>query len=262
MKIYSKTIGQEIEVDTMEKEQNGQVMTVIKHASLMDVIYNQLDICKDPECIKIEDARPHSPYPVYRCTIWDKERQRVAIGIGSGKPETLTAGIAADYADESASNRAFDRAAITYLQFPGRQLSEEEVGIFLPEDITAAIPNVSEEIDIPYQQGDLIDSSPVEPIASAPISSVEVEPEIETMEPFMNAPIEEEPEVSVPDVNGDVIIDFGKYQSDPKKLSDIVATEDGLEWAKRCTKIKAPKPSIVDQINTIKTYLEANGLMD
>ena len=127
MKLYSKTANQELEVDVMTKEQNGQVLTVIKHASLQDIIYNQLAICKGPENISI-DLLSHNPYPVYRCTIWDKERDRYAVGIGSGKPETLAAGIASDYADESASNRAFDRAAITYLQFPGRQLSEGELG--------------------------------------------------------------------------------------------------------------------------------------
>ena len=276
MKIFSNTIGRELDVDVIQKEQDGKVMTVITHASLLNIIYNELNICKDPDCIKMEDARPHSPYPVYRCTIWDKERNRCVIGIGSGKPETLTAEIASNYADESASNRAFDRAAITYLQFPGRQLSEEEVGIFLPEDITPVIPEATPmDIKMPVSsqavQDEIVDSSPVEPIMAAPISSTTETVEEEPETPFAEAPIDNTPDVdeveAVPtadipaDENGDFIVDFGKYEKTPTKLRDVVADEKGLEWAKKCASIPKPNAKIVDKIQVIKDYLNANKLI-
>lgn len=271
MKLYSKTAGRELDVETIEKEQDGQVLTVIKHASLMDIIYNQLEICKDPDCIKIEDARPNSPYPVYRCTIWDKEKNRCAVGIGSGKPETLTAGIASDYADESASNRAFDRAAITYLQFPGRNLSEEEVGIFSPIDLTASLKLTEdqENNNIPETPGEIIDSSPVEPIVAAPIGETapeakDVAPDTSDVteevseEPFMDKPAELSEEAIKA---GDFIINFGKYSGDAQKtVKEICSTPEGIEWADKCMKIAKPAATIKDGLIALRTYRKELGI--
>lgn len=257
MKLYSKTVGRELDVDIMEKEQNGQVLTVIKHASLVDIIYNQLEICKDPECIQYEDAREHSPYPVYKCTIWDKERNRCAVGIGSGKPESLAPGIATDYADESASNRAFDRAAITYLQFPGRNLSDNELDMFLPIDLEAVI-------DLPAATSDeeemTMVNEPVPQIKDAPIKT-------QVTEEFtgMNPPIEdaEEPVVeTVPEPtsgnDGDVasagahIITFGKYKGNPKTVAEVCAED--LVWVDKCLGIANPNPSIKADIDALRVY--------
>jgi hypothetical protein len=278
MKIFSKTLGKEVDVECIEKEQDGQMMVVIKHASLQNLIYNELGIGKDPDCIRIEDARPHSPYPVYKCTIWDKERERCVVGIGSGKPATLTTKIANNYADESASNRAFDRAAILYLQIPARQLSEEEVGIFLPEDITPTInstPNIQDNdqdiaiVEAPLQIPDMPtyeDDGEEEEFKDAPIVDVksEPQPEPETVatEEIMTAPTEPDPEPEkAADDNGDYIIDFGKYGGNATPLRDIVADPMGLEWAKKCAKIQNPNPKIADKINVIKDYLAANNLI-
>lgn len=269
MKLYSKTAGRELEVETMEKNQNGQTLTVIKHASLQDIIYNQLEICKDPECIKV-DLLSHNPYPVYRCTIWDKTLGRCAVGIGSGKPETLTAGIASDYADESASNRAFDRAAIVYLQFPGRQLSEEEVGLFLPADLLAAIE--------PQDTQD-------EPISQEPIPTIKQAPITQTVQNdnfanAMNPPVEdttvtepakEEPAAEIStettsnadfdnvDVAGAKLITFGKYKRDPKTVAEVCAED--LKWVESCLNIKNPSESIKSDIEALRAYATAKGMI-
>lgn len=257
MKLYSKTVGAELDVDIMTKEQNGQLLTVIKHASLVDIIYNQLELCKDPECIQYEDAREHSPYPVYKCTIWDKERKRCAVGIGSGKPESLAPGIATDYADESASNRAFDRAAITYLQFPGKNLSDNELDMFLPIDLEAVI-------DLPSEEEMSMVNEPVPPIKDAPIRT-----QVEDNFP-MNPPVEEaEVETKVEEVpeetlataaptTADVasagahIITFGKYKNNPKTVAEVCA--DDLVWVDKCLGIANPNPSIKADIDALRLY--------
>lgn len=250
MKLYSKTAGKELDVDIMQKEQDGQVLTVIKHASLMDIIYNQLNVCKDPDCIKMEDARPHSPYPVYKCTIWDKESNRCCVGIGSGKPETLPAGIPLNYADESASNRAFDRAAITFLQFPGRQLSEEEVGIFLPIDLEPAIEMPETSEDMPMA------NEPVPQIKNAPIKT-QVADNFEGMNPPEEAKSEEttdKVEDKPIDANtaGARIITFGKYKNNPKTVKEIY--EEDRAWVDKCLAIANPNPTIKDDIDALRIY--------
>lgn len=261
MKLYSKTIERELDVETMEKEQNGQILTVIKHASLMDIIYNQIELCKDPDCIKIEDARPNSPYPVYKCTLWDKTRNRCTVGIGSGKPETLPAGIPADYADESASNRAFDRAAITYLQFPGRQLSEEEVGIFIPVDLTPSV-------DLPEEP---MNDEPVPAIKEAPIKTQVADNFTGAMNPPVETPTEEpakEDEVDAPaeatssetndeelEMIGAKIIQFGKYKNSPITVKEVC--ESDLVWVDCCLKIEHPSVTIADSIEALRTYRNA-----
>lgn len=265
MKLYSKTAGRELDVDVMEKDQGGQILTVIKHASLQDIIYNQLEVCKDPECIKM-DLLSHNPYPVYRCTIWDKTLGRCAIGIGSGKPETLTAGIASDYADESASNRAFDRAAITYLQFPGRQLSEEEVGIFLPMDLISSIE--VPETDEPMSQ------EPIPAIKQAPITQTTqindnfanamnppVEEKVEEKtEETVEKPTETSAEVSDFDTAGTRLIAFGKYKINPKTVAEVC--EEDLKWVESCLSIKNPSASIKADIDALRAYATAKGMIN
>jgi hypothetical protein len=269
MKLYSKTANQELEVDVMTKEQNGQVLTVIKHASLQDIIYNQLAICKGPENISI-DLLSHNPYPVYRCTIWDKERDRYAVGIGSGKPETLAAGIASDYADESASNRAFDRAAITYLQFPGRQLSEEEVGIFLPGDLISSVDTPIQDEEQPMV------NEPVPTIKSAPITQTTEGDFANAMNPPVEpeAPAAEETNVEQPVENtpaptdasavdaatvGAKIISFGKYSSNPLTVAE--ACDHDLDWVLKCVKITHPSDAIKDDIEALRAYVTAKVLI-
>lgn len=260
MKLYSKTVGAELDVDIMTKEQNGQLLTVIKHASLVDIIYNQLGICTDPECIQYEDAREHSPYPVYKCTIWDKERKRCAVGIGSGKPESLAPGIATDYADESASNRAFDRAAITYLQFPGKNLSDNELDMFLPIDLEAVIDLPNEEMSM--------DNEPVPTIKDAPIRTqvedsfpmnppveAEVKTEVETQveEPVVEeAPATEAPTTSAIATAGAHIITFGKYKTNPRTVAEVCT--DDLGWVDKCLGITNPNPSIKADIDALRLY--------
>lgn len=267
MKLYSKTAGRELDVEVMEKDQGGQILTVIKHASLQDIIYNQLEVCKDPECIKV-DLLSHNPYPVYRCTIWDKTLNRCAVGIGSGKPETLTAGIASDYADESASNRAFDRAAITYLQFPGRQLSEEEVGIFLPMDLVSAI-------DLPETADEPICQEPIPAIKQAPITQttqadnfnnamnppVETKTEVveEVKETASEVASETTAEVSDVDAAGTRLIAFGKYKLNPKTVAEVC--DEDLKWVESCLSIKSPSASIKADIDALRAYATAKGMI-
>ena len=135
MRLFSKTIDSEVEVDTYDQTQpNGDTLTLIKHYSLQNIIFNQLNLAKDPDSVQLIRENNES-YPVYKCIIWDKERNRCVTGVGSARPESLESDIAKKYPDETASNRAFDRAAFVYLQFPGKQLSDVEMGLYLPINI-------------------------------------------------------------------------------------------------------------------------------
>lgn len=264
MKLFSKTIGNEVDVNTMEKAQpNGDVVTVIMHASLQDIIYNQLELGKDPECIKIEDARINSPYPVYKCTIWDKERNRCSVAIGSAKPETLPAGIPSDYADETASNRAFDRAALVYLQFPGRNLSDEELGLSIDYSAIGGIelPDVAEEPvsdePLPVIKEAPIKTQVVDPLAGAMNPPVEPD-EVEKPTPAAktsNIPAPTPPVVDSVTQAGAHIVDFGKYQHNPKTVAEICAED--LEWVDKCLKISRPNENIKPHIDALRVYRES-----
>ena len=260
MKLFSKTLGQDVEVDVFDQTQpDGQVLTIIKHYSLQDIIYNQLNLAKDPDAVQLIRENNES-YPVYKCIIWDKERNRCVPGVGSAKPESLTSDIARNYADETASNRAFDRAAILYLQFPGKQLSDFEMGIFLPIDLNDE--QLPTQTVAPETSSDIVDSAPTEPIVSAPIGSVVEEEPAEEM-PFANAPIEtpmtppvDESSSSEVEAAGNFVIDFGKYKGAPETVKNILATQDGIEWTDKILKIKTPAPHLRESIEALRTYRE------
>lgn len=254
MRLFSKTIDSEVEVDTYDQTQpNGDTLTLIKHYSLQNVIFNQLNLAKDPDSVQLIRENNES-YPVYKCIIWDKERNRCVTGVGSARPESLESDIAKKYPDETASNRAFDRAALVYLQFPGKQLSDVEMGLYLP-------------ININEDTNEIIDSSPVDPIASAPIGET-VQEVAEEETPFMNAPVNEElieepdPEPDVTESDdiakaGDTVIQFGKYRDNPTKVRDILNTEEGMDWVTKLLRVSNPSKDLVPFLDALRIYKDS-----
>lgn len=122
-KIKSNYLKTEFSVDLFEKlDDFGGALKIIRHASLEDIIVNQLDdVFFDYEIIKAD--KDHS---VIKCIISDKKGRRV-VDVGESLPATLTTEIAQNYPVLTASQRAFDRAAIKYLNIPGKIYSDLEI---------------------------------------------------------------------------------------------------------------------------------------
>ena len=122
--LRSATLGKDLVFDTYEKEDGyGGVIQIIKHDSLESVIHNDTSAIYD---YRFESSA--IDHTVVQCIMTDKQNRRV-IGIGESIPATLENDIAQNYPSLIASQRAFDRAAIRYLNLPGKVFSNLEITI-------------------------------------------------------------------------------------------------------------------------------------
>ena len=111
MQLQSKSLGKTFDFVTFEREENGRVVKIIMHDSLEDVIHNQAEGVKYSYDV-ISADRNHS---IVKCDMSNKDGSRYIVAIGESVPETLDNDIAQKYPTLIASQRAFDRAAIRFL---------------------------------------------------------------------------------------------------------------------------------------------------
>lgn len=197
MKLHSKALDKDYDFVTFEKEDDiGRKIKVIMHDSLRDVILNQCEGVQYSNEIVCADAN-HS---VVVCKMWNEKR--CVTEFGESTPDTLTNDIARQYPTLIATQRAFDRAAIAFLNLPGKVLSNMEIDII--DDIAF---DVSVEDAVKVETKDI----PIDEI-SAPsgiVSSV-VSEETETTSDT-NIDIEEISDDSKPvvddlDINNDIVV--------------------------------------------------------
>lgn len=121
--IRSNYFEKDFQVDMYERlDETEGTLKIIKHSSLEDIIANQIDdTIYDYDIIKA-----NVDHAVVKCVISNKNGRR-AVGIGESLPSTLTTEISAKYPVLIASQRAFDRAAISFLNIPGKVYSDLEL---------------------------------------------------------------------------------------------------------------------------------------
>lgn len=122
MKITSNYLDTELEVSTFTDESGEK--TIISHAALEDIVHNQIpdEFGTKYEITALSISETHN---VFKCVISDNSGRRIT-GIGESLPVTLESDIAKAYPALIASQRAFDRAVIQYLQFPSKVYSDTE----------------------------------------------------------------------------------------------------------------------------------------
>ena len=125
-KVKSQYIDREFEVSCWEMEQSGRTLTIIEHAAFEDIIFNELT--EEPLGFEydLEPLAGVTGYPAVKCTMKDKSG-RCVIALGEAHPDSLVNNISRQNPLIMAGNRAFDRAAIRYLNLEGKVYSSEEI---------------------------------------------------------------------------------------------------------------------------------------
>lgn len=123
--IKSNYLDMEFEVSCWEMGEDGRKLTIIEHAAFEDIIFNQLAEEVDIE-YTLEPIIGIANYPVMKCTMKDGTG-RCIIAIGEAHPNSLINDISRQNPVIMAGNRAFDRAAIRYLNLEGKVYSSEEI---------------------------------------------------------------------------------------------------------------------------------------
>ena len=281
MKIKSGYTKQELDFDVVEKVDTitGHVLFLIKHDSLRDVVYNQLRLTESGGSVKYNYIKADKDHSVVECVISDG-KGRVATEIGEATIETLDNSITISYPTLTASQRAFDRSAILLLMLSGKNLSNNELMEFVPEDYEAVASIPAESIGIMPAEEDVSNTVFVEGIgemdkkvldeadeifgspdgedeeeivvdenqfAEAPISVNQTDNEVETMPAEEETPNNDELANYIPMV--------GKNKGEKKTIKEIDSTKEGHDYLIKLTNLAKPNPSIVADIEKIKMYL-------
>lgn len=119
--VKSRYLDRDFSVVAHEAAENG---LIISHDSLVDIIDNQIppemEIHYDFALVKSEKN-----HVVVTCTISDAKNRRIK-DLGEATPDSLDTKISKNYPCLMAYYRAFDRAVIRYLAFPGKVFSSTE----------------------------------------------------------------------------------------------------------------------------------------
>lgn len=177
MLLFSKTLNKDINFATFEKENEfGRPIKVIFHDSLQEVIHNEAKVKYDFNFVV---ANPD--HTVVVCTMVDGSG-RLIREVGEAIPATLDTEIARNYPSLIASQRAFDRAAIRYLDLPGKVFSNMEISII-------------DETMVDMETGEVADKAPAQ--KSGIISSVVTDDDYMSLGDDIDVEAEVEADVSV-----------------------------------------------------------------
>ena len=138
IKIMSNYLERELDVMVNEITENGEKIRAITHDSLERIINDQLD---DVPTVEYQEVLVSKEHTVIKCIIEDSCGRKIT-AIGESTLESLETPIARMYPSLIAYTRAFDRAAIRYLQFPTKMMSCEELNV--SETNAAKIPSVND----------------------------------------------------------------------------------------------------------------------
>lgn len=250
MKLYSKYLKEEFEVNVTETDSEGKVISVISHDSLRNILID-LSARKGVSYgyTPLEVSQFHN---VFLCTVEDQNGRKIT-EIGESTKYTLVGNIGKGYPSLVAAQRAFDRAVIAYLGFDGKFLSSTELSLNIPELIDEGgcnnIPEVMDE-DIPdYTNGEIdlemndnyeipeesyIDYSTVESVS---------EPEEYIEEAVINNQDDKIKELE------EMVISFGKFKG--KTVSEV-ADEKNVGWIKYVLGFKQTTRESRVQIDALK----------
>lgn len=291
--VTSKYIGVDYEIEVEEIEvEAGRVISNITHESLERIIFNEIP---EEYGVKVSVPEPiniNVPHPVILRTISDN-KGRCIRKLGEASPNTLTTQIAKDYPVTMADTRAFDRAAIAYLNFDlgDTHVYSSSEGIEVnnkntPSDeefktIMSNIAATKEAATTAPVTSQTVNAEPTpEPTPVSDPEPPKQEEKEEVPDDFMafvsaadeatlgqenSEPIYEPvPEfssdnISDPSHYGDVMIAIGKHVKDPKSVKWLV--ENDMGWVSYMTQNYIPTTDDKQaQMDALKNYISENGI--
>lgn len=197
---------------------------LISHDSLRDVIYNQCEGIR----VSFQPVDSNPAHCCVYCTMDDGNRR--VTECGEALPSSLKTQIAQEYPWMMANQRAFDRAAILFLQLPGKYYSDAELNQSVKADPTPApaassTAAVDESIKAPARETTPERRPEPAKTAETPAPTVTPEPEPEPEPEFT-------PAAPVPSC-GNVIMCLGKrYAGKNVTIAQVYAENRGfVDWA-------------------------------
>lgn len=243
--IKSNYLKESFEVSCWEMAQGGRTLTIVEHAAFEDIIFNKMKNVKDFS-YDLEPIANMASYPVIKCIMRDGTG-RTIIAIGEAHPDSLVNGISKQNPVIMAGNRAFDRAAIRYLNLEGKVYSSEEISseekpqVSTGDSISATTSVVDATDAVTEATEDVVDSSEV---------VVEEAPEVV---------VEETPEAPESDV-GALVINFGKYRGKNKTVAEIWQTDESWADYMITTTLDNCGDVTKKQIQALKDYRDIKAL--
>lgn len=138
--MFSKRLKMELDLELCEpKNAEDKKLTVVRHDSFVDVIYN---ICEKSVSVSTFPIKVENDWIIAKCKINDQDGTSVE-GIGEIKGYIAPAFRKNPYI--LATNMAFDRAAKLYLQLEQKVYSNLEIDAFVDSKIPDAV--VAKEVD-------------------------------------------------------------------------------------------------------------------
>lgn len=214
MQLQSKSLNRSFDFVTFEREENGRVIKIIMHDSLEDVIHNQATGIR----YKFEIVSSDRAHSIVKCIMFNDDNTRYIEAVGESIPETLDNQIAQNYPTLIASQRAFDRAAIRFLNLPGKVLSNTEIP-FIEDIVDDAFVAESVPTEPTKASGGIV-SSVVEDDNTDNISintGMEIEDIVENVD--TEVVIDDSESVESAESTENIIVDDSKEE-------EIIVTED------------------------------------
>ncbi len=276
--VISKYTGIEFEVDVEEIEvEPGRIISNITHESLERIIFNEIP---EEYGVKVSVPEPLSvnvSHPVILRTISDN-KGRCIRKLGEASPGTLTTQIAKDYPVTMADTRAFDRAAIAYLNFdfgdthvysssegikdnkkdlPSKEefeaimsdiaANEENIAATVSQPVTEPIPTPIPEAPKQEKKEEVSDNF-LAFLNAADASSTQTNPE----------PVNNAPKSTSASSYGNSIINIGRYEKNPKSVKWLY--DNDPNWIRFMTQeYIANSPDKQAQVDILNNYISEMG---
>ena len=242
-KIKSNYLGIEFEFCIVEVELENGPKQLVSHNSLQQIIQNQIPAEYQLRYdVTFEVCTPS--FCVAKCTMIDAKGRRIQ-EIGESQPDTLYTDIAKGIPATMAYNRAFDRAAISYLNLEGmasgRIYSKEEFDLSSSSQEKESAQKFNEEN---FSQG-----------------LGEEDFLMDGLDPFDEADLASNNAKSESSDFGKTIITFGRYSEKPRTIEDLCSNwkKNGkwVNWALRQT---PQNDEEYRQLEALKQYVESHEL--
>lgn len=274
MKIKSAYLNSDLEVTSFEaKTSEGRDATIITHRSLEEAVLNQVPAEYGIRYDESIEHFSHNPlHIVVKCTMCDAKGRRV-IAYGESNENTLLSDIARNNPALITEKRAFDRAAIRYLNIAGNVFSDQE-GVTEPpvtaspkQTATSNAPapvKKEEKAAPPKEKAEVApESTAITPPAPGQpftvldiIDTVDEVDEAPTIETITNVPTDNQSEK---EQVGSVMVNFGKFGKSPRTVADICGDEKESGWVQYVTADGFHSAKNADAVKAIKRYRELMG---
>ena len=271
-KLRSGYLNRDIIVDFQNTEVNGLPTILITHDSLEDVIFNQIpNECNFMvNCQKIVE-HVSSGHAVVQCILSDDTGRTIPC-IGESVSKTLYTEIARGIPVTMAEIRAFDRAAIRYLDLPGKVYSNEEgvqadTAKYGGNPATIVDPVEFADADVIGLDGTELDNMSAEEMPKTIVSEEvpsEPSPQAAPENPEPAPKAAKKPQKKSADNNaefmkiaGNMKVTFGKFQNAPKTVAEICNDPQEKRWIEYVIQLKNPgDQEKKKQIKCIRFYWE------